>query len=122
MFKNITSNDKSLRPFKTYKQFTFNETDSGSGIYAIEAISGSTHGFLTGSALSQSYGIYNSISESYGKEPYSLGTFYKLPTYFSTKHLYYHYDNVPNRRSKNTRYPLYTAETGLENGLMVDQN
>ena len=109
MFKNITSNDKSLRPFKTYKQFTFNETDSGSGIYAIEAISGSTHGFLTGSALSQSYGVHNAVSASLGLEPYSLGTFYKLPTYFSIKHLYYEYDNVPNRISKNTRYPLYAA-------------
>ena len=102
MFKNITSNDKSLRPFKTYKQFTFNETDSGSGIFGLEGISGSTHNFVTSSALSQSYGAYKTGS-------FSVGTFYKSPIYFSTKHLYYQYDNVPNRISKNTRYPIYTA-------------
>ena len=94
MFKNITSNDKSLRPFKTYKQFTFNETDSGSGVFGLEGISGSAHNFVTSSALSQSYGVYQTGS-------FSVGTFYKLPIYFSTKHLYYQYDNIPNPRSNS---------------------
>ena len=102
MFKNITSNDKSLRPFKTYKQFTFNETDSGSGIFGLEGTSGSAHNFITSSATSQSYGVYQSGS-------YSIGTFYKIPLYFMIKHRYYQYDNIPNPKSQNTRYPIYTA-------------
>jgi len=89
MFKSLGANDRAIRPFKVYKSFTFTPADSGSGVYALEGISGSLYNYSSSSAASQSYGIYNAASASVGKQPYSLGTFYKLPTFFSMEHLYY---------------------------------
>ena len=85
MFKDISPNDRSIKEFKTYKQFTFNNTDSGSGVFGLQGVSGSFHNFLTGSAYSQSYGTFNELSQSQGKAWhtwYSEGTFFKLPLYF----------------------------------------
>lgn len=97
MFKSLGANDRAIRPFKVYKLFTFTSADSGSGVYALEGISGSLYNYQTGSAASQSFGDYNESSASIGKEPYSLGTFYKYPTYFTMKHLYYdHFDQPFN--------------------------
>jgi hypothetical protein len=112
MFKDISTEDRSIQKFKTYKQFTFNNTDSGSGIFGLEGISGSFHNFLTGSAASQSFGVYNAESKSFGKPWhtwYSHGTFFKLPLYYQIRNCYYQYDQVPNPKSATTRFPLYTA-------------
>ena len=68
MFKDISPDDRSIKEFKTYKKFTFTQTDSGSGVYGIEGVSGSFHNFLTGSAASQSYGVFNQDSQSVGKD------------------------------------------------------
>ena len=55
MYKDIPPDDRSIaKPYKLYKTFKFNETDSGSGIFAIQGLSGSTHNFRTGSSVSQS--------------------------------------------------------------------
>jgi hypothetical protein len=89
MFKSLGANDGAIRPFKVYKSFTFIPADSGSNVYALEGLSGSLYNFLTGSAASQSFGIYNASSASVNLEPYSLGTFYKRPLFFSMEHLYY---------------------------------
>jgi len=112
MFKDISTEDRSIQKFKTYKQFTYNNTDSGSGIFGLEGISGSFHNFLTGSAASQSFGVYNEDSKSFGKHWrtwYSMGTFFKIPLYYQIRNCYYQYDQVPNPKSATTRYPLYTA-------------
>ena len=97
MFKSLSANDKAIRPFKVYKSFTFLPADSGSNVYALEGLSGSLYNFQTGSAASQSYGVYNALSASVGLEPYSLGTFYKRPVFFSMQHLYYSNLNQPFR-------------------------
>jgi hypothetical protein len=112
MFKDISSDDRSIQQFKTYKQFTFTQSDSGSGVFGLEGISGSFHNFQTGSADSQSYGEYNSISASLGKPWYtwySHGTFFKYPLYHSINHQFYQYDQSKNPKAKDTRYPLYSA-------------
>ena len=112
MFKDISSDDRSIKTFKTYKKFTFTNLDSGSGVFGLEGISGSVHNFDTGSAASQSFGVYNSVSKSYGHPWhtwYSAGTFFKIPTYFQIRNLYYQYDNIPNPKSTETRYPLYAG-------------
>ena len=112
MFKDISTEDRSIQKFKTYKQFTFNNTDSGSGIFGLEGISGSFHNFLTSSAASQSFGVYNEDSKSFGKSWrtwYSHGTFFKTPLYYMIRNSYYQYDQVPNPKSATTRFPLYTA-------------
>ena len=84
MYKDISPADRSIKEFKTYKQFTFTHSDSGSGVFGLEGISGSFHNFQTGSAASQSFGTYNEASKSLGHPWdtwYSNGTFFKLPLY-----------------------------------------
>ena len=112
MFKDISSADRSIKEFKTYKQFTFTHSDSGSWVFGLEGISGSFHNFLTGSAASQSFGVYNSDSKSLGKTWdtwYSCGTFFKLPLYYQIRNSYYQYDTIPNPKSTTTRFPIYSA-------------
>jgi len=112
MFKDISTADRSIKEFKTYKQFTFTNSDSGSGVYGLEGINGSFYNFQTGSAESQSYGVFNSDSQSLGKNWttwYSDGTFYKFPLYYMVRHLYYQYDQISNPKSTIARYPIYTA-------------
>ena len=112
MFKDISSDDRSIQNFKTYKQFTFTHSDSGSGVFGLEGISGSFHNFLTGSAESQSYGVFNAESKSFGKDWdtwYSCGTFHKIPLYYTIANLYYKYDKIPNPKSTTTKMPVYTA-------------
>ena len=112
MFKDISSDDRSIKEFKTYKQFTFNNTDSGSGVFGLQGVSGSFHNFLTGSAESQSFGTFNEASKSFGHPWdtwYSNGTFFKLPLYFQIRNSYYRYDTIPNPKSTVTRYPIYSG-------------
>lgn len=112
MFKDISPDDRSIKEFKTYKQFTFTQDDSGSGVYGLEAVNGSYHNFLTGSAESQSYGSFNQDSQSLGKNWttwYKDGTFFKIPLYHSLNHLYYQYDKTSNPKSNTSRFPIYTA-------------
>jgi len=99
MLRNVHPQDVSIEPFKTYKRFQFTNVDSGSGVYGLRGISGSFHNFLTGSAASQSFGVYNSSSASLGLESYSLGTYYSLPLYYSINNLYY------ERFSNNPKLP-----------------
>jgi len=112
MYKDIASDDKSIQKFKTYKQFTFTNSDTGSGVFGLEGISGSFHNFLTGSAASQSFGTFNEASQSFGHPWdtwYSHGTFFKLPLYYQIRNCYYQYDTIPNPKSITTRYPLYAG-------------
>ena len=112
MFKDISPDDRSITEFKTYKQFTFTNADSGSGVFGLEGISGSFHNFLTGSAASQSFGVFNADSKSFGHSWdtwYSCGTFFKLPLYYQIRNSYYQYDTIPNPKSTVTRYPPYTG-------------
>ncbi len=112
MFKDISSADRSIKEFKTYKQFTFTHSDSGSGVYGLEGISGSFWNFQTGSAASQSFGVYNEDSKSFGlpwNTWYSNGTFFKLPLYYQIRNSYYQYDTIPNPKSTTTRFPIYSA-------------
>ena len=112
MFKDISPDDRTIKEFKTYKQFTFTHTDSGSGVFGLEGLSGSFHNFLTGSADSQSFGVYNAESKSLGKPWdtwYSNGTFFKTPLYYQIRNSYYQYDKIPNPKSKVARFPLYSG-------------
>ncbi len=68
MYKLLSPNDKSIKPFQVYKTFTFTNSDSGSLVYGLEGLSGSTHNFTTSSAASQSFGVYNELSASVGKQ------------------------------------------------------
>ncbi len=93
IYKNLNPEDVALRSFQVHKEFTFTNNDSGSGVYGIRAISGSTHNFQKSTANSQSFGEYNSLSASVGKEPY-WATYYEIPTYGMIKNLFYRDTNV----------------------------
>ena len=93
IYKNIKPEDVSLRSFQVHKEFTFSNTDSGSGVYGIRAISGSVYNFRQSTANSQSFGEYNSISASVGKNPY-WATYYEIPTYGLINSTFYHDINV----------------------------
>ena len=88
IYKNLNPEDVSLRSFEVHKEFTFSNNDSGSGVYGIRAISGSSYNFQHSTANSQSFGEYNSISASMGKKPYDA-TFYELPLYFTINNMFY---------------------------------
>jgi len=118
MFKDIAPDDKSIKEFKTYKQFTFTNSDSGSGVFGLEGLSGSFHNFVPpsgstpGTAASQSFGSFNELSQSLGKSWdtwYSHGTFFKMPLYYQIRNSYYRYDMIPNPKSDTTRFPLYAG-------------
>ena len=112
MFKDILPDDRSIQEFKTFKKFTFTNIDSGSGVFGLAGLSGSFHNFNTGSAASQSFGMYNAESKSLGldyRHWYQHGTFFKIPVFNMVKSSYYEYDNIPNRKSSTTRYELYSG-------------
>mgnify|MGYP003119012030 FL=1 len=92
LLRDVHPQDVSIEPFKTFKRFTFTNIDSGSGVFALKANSGSLHNFQTGSALSQSIGQFNALSQSLGKPKstwYSNGTFYNIPVYYQLNHSFY---------------------------------
>ena len=104
IYKNLNPEDVAVRSYQVHKEFTFNHTDSGSGVYGIRAIIGSTglsnttssYGLVTSSvynfqkstANSQSFGEYNSFSASIDKDPYPA-TFYEIPMYYTIHNLFY---------------------------------
>jgi hypothetical protein len=93
IYKNINPEDVSLRSFEVHKEFTFTNNDSGSGVYGIRARSGSIYNFQNSTANSQSFGVYNSLSSSMGKNPY-WATFYESPIYFTINNMFYRDVNV----------------------------
>ena len=75
--KNIESEDVLLSSFQTHKAFEFNDSDSGSGFFAVSLTKGTDatlYGFSATSATS------TTISES---------VYYKIPTYHEINNLYY---------------------------------
>ena len=49
MYKTLEPSDQSKKTFETFKQFRFNQNDSGSGIFAIKARSGSFRNYISSS-------------------------------------------------------------------------
>ena len=78
MFKNLDPQDISIKPFKAYKNFTFTNNDSGSGVWAIKARSGS---------------IFNYQSSSDHITTITSGStdtnYFALPTWHSINKLFY---------------------------------
>ena len=75
--KNLEPENISITSFETHKDFTFTNEDSGSGIYVVPLIKGTSSnlsGFDTGTATSKTI---------------SASIFYKTPTYQSINALYY---------------------------------
>ena len=90
MFKNIDPTNKSIKPYKVYKDFTLTNNDSASGYFVLRADNSSTFNFDTGSASSQSFGTYNPVTKKY-----SLGTYYDIPNWKLINKLYYQDSDKP---------------------------
>ena len=92
MFKNIDPTNKSIKPYKVYKDFTLthNNNGDGSGYYVLRGEDGNRNYFLTTTAASQSFGTYNIYTEEF-----SQGTFYDIPNWHSVNKLYYKDSNEP---------------------------
>ena len=56
MFKNLDPQDIKVKPFKTFKNFTFTNNDSGSGVFGMSAVSSSGYAFDTVTATKTSFG------------------------------------------------------------------
>tara|TARA_B100000214_G_scaffold368386_1_gene339857 strand:- start:136 stop:1125 length:990 start_codon:yes stop_codon:yes gene_type:complete len=78
MFKNLDAQDISKKSFKSFKNFTFNNNDSGSGVFGIKARSGS---------------LYNYVSASDAVVTITTGSittnYFGLPTWHMLNNLYY---------------------------------
>ena len=90
MFKNIDPTNKSIKPYKIYKDFTLTHNQSASGHVVLKADGSSIFNFNTGSAASQSFGVYNSNTKKY-----SLGTYYNIPNWRTINKLYYNNSEKP---------------------------
>ena len=49
MLKNLDPKDISIKPFKSFKNFTFTNNDSGSGVWLVKARSGSMFSYVSSS-------------------------------------------------------------------------
>jgi hypothetical protein len=78
MFKNLDPQDISKKPFKTFKNFTFTNNDSGSGVWIVKARSGSIDNYNSGSDHA-TYIVSASVSSSY----------YALPTWNLVNKVFY---------------------------------
>ena len=59
MFKNLDPQDISKKSFQTFKNFTFTNNDSGSGVFAIKARSGSQYNYISSSDAITTVDTYN---------------------------------------------------------------
>ena len=81
MFKNLDPQDVSKKSFQTFKNFTFNNNDSGSGVFAVKARSGSLFNYV--SASDDVIGVTSgSITTNY----FSLPNWYLLNNLFYSSH------------------------------------
>ncbi len=90
MFKNIDPLNKSIKPYKVYKDFTLTNSHSASGHFVLRGAKSSSFNYMTGSAESQSFGNYNKYTKKF-----SLGTYYDLPNWHLVNKLYYKNWNKP---------------------------
>ena len=81
MFKNLDPQDVSKKSFQTFKNFTFNNTDSGSGVFAIKARSGSLLNYI-----SSSDDITAITTGSTTSNYFSLPTWHMLNNLFYSSH------------------------------------
>ena len=75
--KNIEPSDVLISSFQVHKTFTFTDTDSGSGFFAVPLVKGSDSN------------LYNFTTTSAASSTFSGSTYYHVPTYHEINNLYY---------------------------------
>ena len=82
MFKNLDlDNDATIKSFQSFKNFTFTNNDSGSGVFAIKARSGSKFNYVSSSDATITI-TTGSVSTNY----FGLPTYTMLHNLFYSKH------------------------------------
>ena len=110
MFSQITSEDRTVTPYKVHKRFTVNYyagTDSATrlGVQALDAISGS----LTGNpAFATSSAAYNTVIT----EGTTFKVF-KLPLYRQLKLNFFEFQRYPNRISARNPQPQHVLDSNF---------
>jgi hypothetical protein len=77
MFKNLDPQDISKKPFSSFKNFTFTNNDSGSGVWLVKARSGSQYNYNSGSDS-----VTNIVSGSVTTKYFGLPTWHFLNKVF----------------------------------------
>ena len=90
MFKNLDPQDISKKPFKSFKNFTFTNTDSGSGVWLVKARSGSQFNYV-----SSSDAITSIVSGS------TTTRYFGLPTWHFLNKVFYKDADKPYRTFGN---------------------
>ena len=90
MFKNLDPLDISKKPFKSFKNFTFTNNDSGSGVFLVKARSGSFQRYVSGSDA-----ITSIVSGS------TTTRYFGLPTWNMINKVFYKDSNKPYRTFGN---------------------
>ena len=90
MFRRIPPDDIEITPFKSHKDFSFTNANSGSQVYAFKAVSQSLFNYVSSS----------DYLEFTFPHPTASQGFYKTPSYFWARNRYY------NSFSDRTEGPL----------------
>jgi len=79
MFKNLDPQDITKKPFKSFKNFTFTNNDSGSGVFLVKARSGSFQRYVSGSDAITSIVSGSTTTRYFGLPTWNMinKTFYK---------------------------------------------
>ena len=79
MFKNLDPLDITKKPFKSFKNFTFTNNDSGSGVFLVKARSGSFQRYVSGSDAITSIVSGSTTTKYFGLPTWNMinKTFYK---------------------------------------------
>jgi len=111
ILKIIDPNDKNITPFKSYKEFTVTNVDSGSGIYGIRGIWSNGYNFTTGGS---------------GNRTFESASFHFLPTWHIINKKFYGQTGPGTKRADtdfsriylNPKYPkqhkvLHTSSSAI---------
>ena len=106
MFKTLDPGDIKITPFKVHKTFTLTNADSGSGVFAFRAISGSLYGFDTSTAVKKEYqDTANNVSAS----------FYEGPSWMLINNMYYKQENAATRKTFSELNPYENFASNNDN-------
>jgi len=108
MFKNLDTQDKSIKPFQAFKNFTLTNNDSGSGVFGVKARSGSQFNYTSASDA-----ISTITSGSTTTRYYGLPTWHMLNQTYYSNHVTASYNPGISSRNLNTSASIISIPRDL---------
>ena len=106
MFKNLDlDNDATIKSFQSFKNFSFTNNDSGSGVFAIKARSGSRFNYVSSSDAITTVDTYNF---------FGLPTWHMINQSYYTDHATSSYSPTETIRELNTSASVISVARDLE--------